>query len=365
MKKILYCSFVLFLLFILTINSYSFDETEEIWNKLDSHTKEYLYELGIDEISYDDLFNLTPTDVFKSFTKLISDKVHSLKYNFIIILTVLVLSAIASSVVGGSTRYSSIINYICMLIVLSFIMSPISSLISNAATVIKNTRIFINISLPIMTSFIIASKSPALALTYNSFTVFFSNVIAVVSDKIFVPIISVIFSINLISVISAEDYKMKFIKTFKKTITIILSLFSTIFTGLLTTQSILARSSDSLVLKGIKFVSGTFIPIVGSGVGDALSSVFSSFLIMKNSLGIFVILVIILINLPVIIEILIWYFFFELCSIIASLVNMNSITEVIESLSSTISLLNIIVFFITFILVISTGIVIVMGNNYG
>ena len=365
MKKFLYCSFVLFLLFTSSIISYSFDETKEIWDKLDNDTKEYLYELGIDEISFDDLFNLTPTDVFRSFTKLIGDKVHSLKNNFIIILMVLVLSAIASSVIGDSTRYSSIINYICMLIVLSFIMSPISSLISNAATVIKNTRIFINISLPIMTSFIIASKSPALALTYNSFTVFFSNVIAVVSDKIFVPIITVIFSINLISVISTEDYKMKFIKTFKRTITIILSLFSTIFTGLLTTQSILAKSSDSLVLKGIKFVSGTFIPIVGSGVGDALSSVFSSFLIMKNSLGIFVIIVIILINLPVIIELLIWYFFFELCSIIASLVNMNNITEVLESLSSTISLLNIIVFFITFILVISTGIVIVMGNNYG
>lgn len=365
MKKILYCVFVFYILFAFTITSYSFDDTEEIWNKLDSETKEYLYELGIDEISFDDIFNLSPSNVFKSFIKLITDKVHNLKNSFIIILTVLLLSAITLSIVDNSTRYSGIINYVCLLVIMSFIMTPISTLISNASTVIKNTRIFINIYLPVITSFIIAARSPALAVTYNSFTVFFSNIIAIVSDKIFVPLISVIFSMNLISVISVEDYKTKFIKTFKRIITIILSLFSTIYTGLLTTQSILARSSDSLVLKGIKFVSGTFIPIVGSGVGDALSSVFSSFLIMKNSLGIFIIIVIILINLPVIIELLIWYFFFELCSIIASLVNMKSITEVIESLSSTISLLNIIVFFITFILVISTGIVIVMGNNYG
>ena len=33
------------------------------------------------------------------------------------------------------------------------------------------------------------------------------------------------YSLNLISVISAEDYKTKFIKTFKRIITIILSLF--------------------------------------------------------------------------------------------------------------------------------------------
>ena len=114
------------------------------------------------------------------------------------------------------------------------------------------------------------------------------------------------------------------------------------------------------MLKGIRFISGAFIPIVGGGVGDALSSVFSSFLIMKNSFGVFIIIAIILINLPVIIELLIWYFVLNFCSIVSSMLNIDNTTEILDSLSSIISLLNIIVFFITFTLVISTGVILIM-----
>lgn len=362
MNKILYFAVSFVLLFSICINTYSLENTDEIWNNLNTETKEYLEELGIDEISFDELFELSPTRVIKFIFNIAINKTHSLKDSFIIIFIILILSSIAASFTKKSDKYEKIIDYICNLIIMSFIMVPIGRLMTDAATVIKNTTVFINIYLPVMTGIIVASKSPALAITYNSFTIFFSNIIAIISDKFFTPLISIIFSLNIISSFTAGDFQNRISKTIRRLITIFLSLFSTVFTGLLTTQSILASSSDSLVLKGIKFVSGTFIPIVGSGVGDALSSVFSSFLIMKNTLGIFIIIVIIIINLPVMIELLIWYFFFGLCSIISSLLGLNNITDILDSLSSTFSLLNIIVFFITFILIISTGIIIVMGK---
>lgn len=362
MKRILYYLSVILLLFSLNINVFSLDNSHEIWDNLTDETIDYLEELGIDEISFDDLFELNPTRVIKFILNMVTNKASNIKDSFVLIFIVLIMSSISSSFVSKSGKYNKLIDYICILIVMSFIMEPIGRLMTDAASAIKNTTILINVYLPIMTGIIFASKSPALAVTYNSFTIFISNIIAVISDKIFVPLISVIFSLNLISTFSSDSLQNRLTKTIRRLITVILSLFSTIFTGLLTTQSILASSSDSIALKGIKFVSGTFIPIVGGGVGDAISSVFSSFLIMKNTLGIFIILVIIVINLPVMIELLIWYFFFGFCSIIASLMNLESITDIFDSLSSTISLLNIIVFFITFILVISTGIIIVMGK---
>ena len=362
MKKILYIVVSFVLLFSNCINAYSLENTDEIWDSLNAETKEYLEELGIDEISFDELFELTPTRVIKFIFNVAINKTHSFKDSFIIIFIILIISSIAASFTKTSDKFEKIINYICNLIIMSFIMVPIGRLMTDAATVIKNTTVFINLYLPVMTGIIVASKSPALAITYNSFTIFFSNIIAIISNKLFTPLISIIFSLNIISSFSAGDFQNRISKTIRRLITIVLSLFSTIFTGLLTTQSILASSSDSLVLKGIKFVSGTFIPIVGGGVGDALSSVFSSFLIMKNTLGIFIIIVIIIINLPVMIELLIWYFFFGLCSILSSLLGLNNITDILDSLSSTFSLLNIIVFFVTFILIISTGIIIVMGK---
>jgi stage III sporulation protein AE len=241
-------------------------------------------------------------------------------------------------------------------------MESVGRILTDVIVSIKVTNVFINAYLPIMAGVLVASRNPALAVTYNSYTIILSNVISVFTDKLFLPIISVLFSFNIISAFSSDMFHLKINKTLRKLIILVLSLFSTVFTGLLTTQSLLASSSDGFVLKGIKFISGAFIPVVGGTVSEAVSSVVSSFIIMKSTLGVFVIIVIILINLPVIIELLVWYFFLSLCSIGSSLFKTESVTEVFDSLASTISLLNIVLFFLTFVLVVSTGIVIMMGR---
>ncbi len=363
MKKIICLSIIIFLMFAISFSAFSFDEAEEIWDSLDNTTRGYLNELGIEEVSFNDLFEISPSRVIKFIFDLALNKGVNILDKFIVIFITLVISAITASFLKESNQLASIIDYICVLIILSFIMESIGRILTDAATALESSKVFMNAYLPVMSGMIIASKNPSLALTYNSFSIFLSNAISIFADKIFMPLISIMFSFNIISSFSAENFQIKVLRTVRRFIVVVLSLFSTIFTGLLTTQSILASSTDSIALKGIRFVSGTFIPIVGGNVGDAVSSILSSFLIMKNTLGIFIIVVILLINLPVMIEMLIWYFFLGLCSIVSSLLSLDNITEILDSLASTIALLNIILFFISFLLVISTGIIIVMGKQ--
>ncbi len=362
MKKIL-CFFIIFIvLFSMSICSYSYEYTEEIFENIDDSTKEYLNDLGIDEISFEKLFEITPTRVIEFIFSLAFDKTKSLFDRFVLIFFVLLISAIATSFLNNNTQLNKIIDYLSILIILSFIMESLSRIITDAAVGLKTSNIFINTYLPVMIGIIVASRNPALAVTYNTFTILLSNIISFISDKLLIPLISAIFSLNIILFFSADNYHLRINKIFRKLVVVILSLFSTLYTGLLSTQSILASSSDSFALKGIKFISGTFIPVVGANVSDAVSSIISSFLIMKSTLGVFIIIVVILINLPVMIELLVWYFFLGFCSIVSSLLKLDTITDVFDSLASTISLLNIVLFFITFVLVISTGIIIVMGK---
>lgn len=360
-KSILTFALSLLLIFILNVSSNAIDYTE-LWENVDDQTIKYLEDIGINEMTFDELFNVTPTRVIKFIFELAFEKGISIIPNVIKMIAVIIVFSIGLSFLKETNNLTNLISIITTLILLSLIIVPISRMLTDIATGIKTSTVFINSYLPIMTSIIIASKNPSLAITYNSFSLFLSSIIANVADKFLIPIIGGMLSFNIISSISFENYKGKIFKTIRKFIVIILSLFSTVFTGILTTQSILSYSSDSIVMKGIKFVSGTFIPVVGSNVGDAISSVLSSFVIMKNTLGVFIIIIIILINLPIMVELLIFYFVLEFLSIIASMLGMDSISEIFDSISSVISILNIIMFFITFILVISTGIIIVMGK---
>lgn len=363
MKKVLIFLSVILLLFTFPISAFATNtDFETVWEATDNQTKEYLEDLGIDELTFEEIFELTPLRVIEFLIDLAFDNGITIVKSITLIIFVLIITAIASSFLRESDKTEQIVNFVCTLIVISIVIAPISRMITDAIAGIKTSTVFVNTYLPVMTAIIIASKNPSLAITYNSFSLFLSSLISNVANSFIMPIISALLSFNILSSFSFENYRDRIIKAIRKMIVIILSLFSTVYTGLLTTQSILATSSDSVVLKGIKFISGAFVPIVGSGVGDAISSVFSSFVIMKNTLGVFVIIVIILINLPVMAELLLWYFSLSLCSIVSSMFNLNQITDIIDSLASILSLINIIMFFVTFVLVISTGVIIMMGK---
>ncbi len=362
MKKIiLTVTISLILIISFNVNSFAIDYTD-LWDDIDDQTIEYLEDIGINELTFDELFNVTPTRVIKFIFNLVFEKGISIVPDIIKIIVVIIIFSISLSFLKERNNLTNLITIITTLIILSLIIVPISRMLTDIIAGVKVSTVFINSYLPIMTSIIIASKNPTLAITYNSFSLFLSSIITNVANMFLIPAIGGMLSFNIISSISFENYKSKIFKTIRKFVVIILSLFSTVFTGVLTTQSILSYSSDSLVMKGIKFVSGTFIPVVGSNVGDAISSVLSSFVIMKNTLGVFIIIIIILINLPIIVEMLIMYFILEFLSIISSMLGLDSISEIFDNISSIISLLNIIMFFITFLLVISTGIIIVMGK---
>ena len=293
MKKI-FCFFIV-VIFVLSFPIYvfSYDYNEDIFNNIDDTTKEYLNELGLDEITFDKLFEITPTRVIEFVFSLAFNKTTSLIERFIKIFFVMLISAIASSFLNENRQLNKVLNYISVLIILSFVMESIGRILTDATVSLKTSGVFINVYLPVMVGIIVASKNPTLAITYNTFSILLSNVISFLSNKLLVPFISVIFSFNIISSFSDDNYYMKINKTIRRLVVLILSLFSTLYTGMLSMQSALASSADSFVLKGIKFMSGTFIPVVGSNVSDAVSSVISSFLIMKSTLGVFIIIVII------------------------------------------------------------------------
>lgn len=364
MKKLIFTIIsVLLLISLLSITVSATDiDFGGVWDNVDGKTKEYLEELGITEITIDKLFDLSPTRVISFLFDLSLNKGVTIHKKVISVIIIIFIISIANAFIKESNKLDYLVYFVGILAILTIIIEPISRMITDVAVGIKTSTIFVNSYLPIMTAIIVASRNPGLAITYNSFSIFLSSFISTISDKFFMPFTSAILSFNILSSFSFENFRERILASCKRLVIVILSLFSTVYTGLLTTQSLLVKSSDSVALRGIKFISGAFVPVVGAGVGDAISSVFSSFAIMKNTLGVFVIIVIILINIPVIVELLIWYFAIQICSIVSSMLGVKNITDVLDGISSLISLLNIILFFVTFVLVISTGVIIVMGK---
>lgn len=363
MKKAVSIIFAfVFLMMFFSISSTAANSYEDLLKNVDSSTKEYLEELGIDSDSGEGISDVSLKSVFKFLISLVTDKTKRISVYVITVTAVIITNSILSSFTADNASAKTAINYISVLCIITAIIIPLKELIINAGVVIKTAAIFTDCYIPIFGAIVAASGNVKLAFTYNSFAIALSAFINETADNFFVPVVNMLFAFNILSSFTFESYKHKIIKSVKRLIIIILSLISTIYTGLLTTQSILAVSSDSLTVRGIRFFSGTFIPVVGAGVSESVASVMSSLSVMRNTAGVIVIVIIILIFLPVIIELLVWYFALQFCSIAADLFGNSEISEMIEELSSVISLINIILFYITFVLIISTGIIIISGK---
>lgn len=363
MKKSLTVIFLIFfLLTFICFPSNAESGSESVLKSIDSQTKDYLEELGVDSENGEGIADVSLKGVFKFLFSLITDKTKRISSVLVIVTAVIIVNAIFSSFIGDNTSAKTAMNYISVLCIVTAIIVPLKELIINTGAVIKTAAIFTDSYIPILGAIIAASGNIKLAFTYNSFAIALSAFITEIADNFFIPVVNMLFTFNILTSFTFESYKHKIIKSVKRLIIIILSLISTIYTGLLTTQSILAVSSDSLTVRGIRFFSGTFIPVVGAGVSESVASVMSSLSVMKNTAGVIVIVVILLIFLPIIIELLIWYFALQFCSIAADLFGNSEISETIEELSSVVSLINIILFYITFVLIISTGIIIVSGK---
>ncbi len=363
MKKVLSIIFtVILLLMFFNISSFAAEGTESILKNVDSATKEYLEELGVDSENGAGISDVSLKSVFKFLFSLVTDKTKRISVYIITVTAVIIMSSMLSSFASDNTSAKTAINFISVICIVSAIIIPLKELIINTGAVIKTAAIFTDSYIPVYGAIIASSGNFKLAFTYNAFAISLSSFIAEVADNFFIPVVNMLFAFNILTSFTFESYKHKIIKSIKRLIIIILSLLSTIYTGLLTTQSILAVSSDSLTVRGIRFFSGTFIPVVGSGVSESVASVMSSLSVMRNTAGVIIIAVILLIFVPVIAELLVWYFALQFCSIAADLFGNCDISEMIEELSSVISLINIILFYITFVLIISTGIIIVSGK---
>ena len=201
------------------------------------------------------------------------------------------------------------------------------------------------------------SGKPLTSAAYSSVMVGISNIFSEFQIYALLPIIQVFFVLNILNGIESKFSFDSIAAFFKKFIQIALGVFSAVFTGLLAIKGSLAFSGDSVAVKGVKTLVGSTVPIVGSALGDSLTSILGSIALIKNTVGFFGILVIALINLPVIIDLLLWYLTVAFASAVSGTLGLAQIKKMLDGIGATISLVNVLVIFTAFLFTVSTGII--------
>lgn len=366
--------FIVFLLYMFTYTCFAEDSSEsgvteqaqavfsELLSSLEEETKEALSEIGIDDADYTQLLSLSPKRVVDAILELITGKMSEKLKAVGFVCALLVLSAVLDGFAQpGSTMHSVFSVFTTLLIVVSLLL-PVSESLVQAFSAMELSSNFLLAYIPAFAGVISMSGKPLSSAAYSSAMIGLSNLLAQCNVKVFLPVVQVFFSLNIASSVQPKYAFNSLVAFFKKAVTVLLGFSATIFTGLLAIKGSLASAGDSVAVRGVKMLVGSAVPVVGSALSDAYTSVLGSITLIQNAVGIFGIVVFALMHVPVILDLLLWYLALSFTASVSEALGQKQAATLLNGIASTVSLVNTLVIFTAFILIISTGIMLNFKN---
>lgn len=324
---------------------------------LDEETLQYLKTLGIDGADFETLSAVSPSVVLTLIMGFVQKGIREPLRALGRVAAVMAFSAVCGAFVTEENErllfaVSGGTAVLCLFSSLYETMKAATACIGAAAA-------FEKLLIPVLAGILTASGNPASALGFGTIAFAAAQGMAALSQTAVLPLCSA--SLALVAA-GALCPALKLGTVGEQIMQLTRKLFgfgAALFSGLLGLKEMMAKPADSLLNKGIRLAAGSFLPVVGNAVSEAYGTVVGSFSLLAATVGGFGIAAVAVICLPVITELLVWFFVLKGAETAAGVMGLSAQSALYKSFAAAVSLLNILVVYTVLIFVISSGIVLI------
>lgn len=239
----------------------------------------------------------------------------------------------------GKGEISMLSRSVVYLLLVTIVISSFSISLGYAKSCINNMNDFLSALLPLLMTLLAAMGGiTSVSVLHPAMLYVLSFTLKLMGSVVF-PLIYFNAILKLIGQISPKFNLDKMAGLFKDIAMGVMSVTLTLFTAFLGLMGIAGVSLDGLAAKAVKTATGVFVPIVGRGIADALDSVASTTLLMKNSIGVIGCLVLLAICALPAIKILAQFLIFRLASAIIQPLGEEQLSNALYGISGSILLL--------------------------
>jgi stage III sporulation protein AE len=377
MKKIISFIFVFTLLFCLSYPVFAEDydpealaseigqDIAELQEGVPDSAEEILSENGISPSDTEAMTSVTPGDIVSYIWSEIKAKAGYPLRVFAALIAVVMLSSLVEALENtvADKKLTRIYGVICVMVAVTVISLPVSQTITTAASALGSGGIFMAGYIPVFAGITASSGQITSAASYSVIVVFASNLAVTIATNYMIPVLSVCMALGIIEAINPNFSLSGITAAIQKVTQTIISFAMVIFLGLLSTQSIIGASADTLGVKAAKFAASNFIPIVGSAVADAYTTVKASLGLLRGGVGFFGIAAIFVMIIPPLLEVGLMRLAFSAAEIACDLFGTTSIKVLLSNTVKILSLVFSILVCFSVMLIISTAVVMMIGLN--
>lgn len=269
-------------------------------DSLDKGTKALLSQWGIEGTSGGEVDG---EKVFRSLSALVREKLTGPLKACAAFLGILLLCRLASSMgEGGTARPVGLIGTAACGVVAA---PPLLGLLGLCKATAESASAFLLASVPAYTALLAATGSPTAGGAYSFLTLAVGNLLPLLSSGLLLPLLRVFLALSAAGCVSGLPVQ-KLAASLYSFIKWALLLGVTLFSGVLSVQTILNTQLDAAGSKAVKLVASSAIPIVGGALGDAIGAIQGSVQVVRSGAGAFGMLAALCIFAPAMVEASLW-----------------------------------------------------------
>lgn len=211
----------------------------------------------------------------------------------VLLLAIALLSSLAEgAAVCGTGRTLQATPVAAALAITAVAVADANTLIGLGSEVLEKMELFSKVLLPTVAAATAASGSPGGAAARQLAAMLFSDLLMSLINRLLLPLVyAYIAACTAYAALGNEGLK-RIAATLKWVVTSILTTVLLAFVGYLTVSGVIAGSTDALTIKAAKFTVSSMVPVVGGILSDASETVLAGASILKNSVGVFGMLVV-------------------------------------------------------------------------
>lgn len=301
-------------------------------------------------------------DVFVSnLIKQVKDSMKSITTLFIVIIIMAILSSLELDKNSDVVKISKLIVIIC---ISSILLKNYIEIVDMFRNIVNLLGYSMQVVSTFLTGILIASGKITSTGIIQPLLLFISSFICVVTNYIVIPFFTISIAINIVSKISDNIKLDKISVIFRKTSLYIFSSIIAIFILVLSMETTVTKSIDSIYFKTTQNIVSDVVPVVGKFLSDSLDTVLGATeLIGKVGGAIALISVIIIVSVPII-KILIVVVLYKLLSAFSEPINEDkTISEFIDGFANVYKDMLGILVGIVILFVMTTGIIMGMISS--
>jgi len=320
---------------------------------------------GINVSEPEKMLEITPKMVFDYILDGLKNKLLNplkvLGKLFSVILLASLIAGMGDTV--SSKGMSKVYGIISTLICVGIISEPVCSCIQSVSDTLICGGNFMVSYVPVFSGLVAASGNISSAGSYSVIIFAVCEISTQIASKILMPLLGLCLAMTVVESINPAISLSGITDGIKKAAVWGIGFIMTVFVGLLTIQSVIGVSADTVSAKAAKFVVSSVVPVVGGAISDAYSAIKGSLGILKSGVGSYGIAALLLTMLPSIISVVLLEAAVWCGAIVSEIFGVKEINSLLKNVVSVLSIALSLLLCFTMMLVVSTAIIMMLGLN--